>query len=340
MGNNFRAHNPENYRATTKMQVWVWPQNSSDPAKKTSLGNIVSFSHRVENKTLEHFSNYLGQRAKDREIITERLLTLELVIDELNLRNLMLIHGYGFGTATSGTKDKLFDRTVKNPGAGGLVSLGKANIKNVIVRSSDMSDDVTYVLDTLDTDSTEDTADDSFNNVTSPLTVEDAVTDYPSITFAVGQYLKIEDEIFKVSAIDGDDVTFARAQLGTVAAVHADAVDIFKGSGGDYLTDLVNGSVAPVLGGDLDDVDLLSFHIYFEQAVTVSKFEMFPGDTIECGTQVQFDDEIEGPFEGCFLKNNGPIDLGDGSDTRKVSLTLEITVDADGTFGEYAKETA
>jgi hypothetical protein len=339
MGNNFRAHNPANYRATSKMQVWLWPQNSSNPsADRISLGNIISFAHNVANKTLEHFSNYLGQRAKDREIITERLLTLDVVIDELNMPNLKLIHGFGFGAATSTTKDKFFDRTVKNPGAGELISLGKSNIKNLIVRSVDLDDDVTYVLDTLDTDTTEVTADNSFNNVTSPLTVTDAVTDYSAITFAVGQYLKIGNEILKVTVIDGNDVTFARAQFGTTAAVHADAVAIFQGSGGDYLTDLTNGKVTPVLGGDLVGED--SMHIYFEQAVNVDSFEMFPGDTIECQAQIQFDDDFEGPFQGCFLKNNGPIDLGDGSDTRKVSLTLEITVDADGTFGEYSKETA
>jgi len=339
MGNNFRAHNPDNYRATSKMQVWLWPKDSLTPSvDRISLGNIVSFSHNVANKTLEHFSNYLGQRAKDREIITERLLTLDLVIDELSMPNLKLIHGFGFGAATSTTKDKFFDRTEKNPGAGGLISLGKSNIKNVIVRSVSLDDDVTYVLDTLDTDTTEDTANNDFNNVTSPLTVVGAVSGYAGITFAVGQYLKIGNEILKVTAIDGDDVTFARGQLGTTTAVHANAVSIFQGSGGDYLTDLVNGKVSPVLGGDL--IAVASMHIYFEQTVNVDTFEMFPGDTIECEAQVQFDDDFEGPFQGCFLKNNGPIDLGDGSDTRKVSLTLEITIDADGTFGNYAKETA
>lgn len=341
MSNNFRAHNPKNYRATSKMQVWLWPKDSIDPAERISLGNIVSFSHNVQNKILEHFSNYLDQRAKDREIITERMLSLDLVIDELSMPNLKLIHGFGFGAASSTTKDKFFDRTEKNPQGGGTpINLGKTGIKNVIVRSVDLDDDVTYVLDTLTTDSTEDTQSNDFNNVTSPLTVAAAVTTYGGITFAVGQYLKIGNEILKVTAISGNDVTFARGQLGTTTAVHANGVSIFIGSGGDYLTDLTNGKVAPVLDGDLDDVDVTSMHIYFEQAVNVDTFEMFPGDTIECEAQVQFDEDFEGPFQGCFLKNNGPIDLGDGSDIRKVSMTLEITIDADGTFGDYAKETA
>lgn len=340
MGNNNRAHNPRNYRATEKMQVWLWPKDSVNPAERLSLGNIVSFSHNVQNKSLEHFSNYLGQRAKDREIITERMLSLDMVLDELSVPNLKLIHGFGFGAATSTTKDKFFDRTEKNPQPGSLISLGKSNIKTVIVRSVDLDDDVTYVLDTLDTDTTDNTQGNDFNNVTSPLTVTGAVGSYPAITFAVGQYLKIGSEILRVTAVSGSDVTFARAQLGTTVAVHANALDIFQGSGGDYLTDLTNGKVAPVLDGDLDDTAVTSVHVYFEQTVNVDTFEMFPGDTIECEAQVQFDEDFEGPFRGCFLKNNGPIDLGDGSETRKVSMTLEITVDADGAFGDYAKETA
>jgi hypothetical protein len=341
MSDNSRAHNSDNYRATTKMQIWLRPKESSAAADWLTLGNIVSFSHNVENQSLEHFSNYLGQRAKDREIITERKLSLEFVIDELNMANLKLIHGFGFGAATSSTKDKKFDRTVKNPGGGVSISLGKTGIKNVIVRSVSLGTDVTYVEDTLETDSTENTAGGDWNNVTSPLTITDAVVDYPGITFEVGLFLKIQNEILKVTAVDGNDVTFARAQLGTMAAVHADGEDIFVSGSGDYVEDLTNGVVVPVLDGDLENPGTVaSIHIFFEQQVNVSKFEMYPGDTIECEAQVQFDDEIEGPFQGCFLKNNGPIDLGDGSDTRKVSLTLEIAVDADGTFGDYAKETA
>lgn len=339
MGNK-RTHNSENYRATEKMQVWVREKNSSGPFM--SMGNIVSFSHDVQNTALEHFSNYLGQRAKDREIVTERKLTLDFVVDEMNMDILKLIHGFGFDAATSGTKDKSYDRTKTNRGGGVDLDLGVTGIKadSVLVRSTTLDPDVTYVEEALETDSTEVTAGGDFNNVTSPLTVVGAATTYNAITFAEGVLIKIQNEILKVTAVDGDDVTFARAQFGTVAATHADALEILISGGADYFVDLTNGIIYPMIGGDLEDEGTVAeIHIYFEKTINVKKFEMFPGDVIECEAKIQFDEDIEGPFESCFLKNNGPIDLGDGSDTRKVSLRLEIAVDADGSFGEYGKET-
>lgn len=88
-----------------------------------------------------------------------------------------------------------------------------------------------YEIEIVNTDSTDDTDNGDFDNVDSPLTVVDAVTSYPGCTFAVGTLIRIENEILRVSAVEGDDVTFLRAQSATTAAAHADASDIFIGNG-------------------------------------------------------------------------------------------------------------
>lgn len=94
----------------------------------------------------------------------------------------------------------------------------------------EIGDDV-FEIEIVNTDSTDNTQGGDFDNTTSPLTVVDAVTNYPGCTFDVGALFRIESEILRVSAVDGDDVTFLRAQSGTTAAAHADATDVFKADG-------------------------------------------------------------------------------------------------------------
>lgn len=68
-----------------------------------------------------------------------------------------------------------------------------------------------------------------FNNVTSPLTVIAAVTTYGGaggIVFAVGQLFRLGTEIMRVTAVVGNDVTFARGELRTAITAHANGVSI------------------------------------------------------------------------------------------------------------------
>ena len=110
--------------------------------------------------------------------------------------------------------------------AGNDVTLSRGAKSTTIVAHADAAD----ILETSlgDVDTTDNTAGGDFNNVTDALTVTDAVLTYTAITFAVGQYLKIQTEIMEVTVIAGNDVTFARGALATTTATHADALDIFE----------------------------------------------------------------------------------------------------------------
>jgi hypothetical protein len=77
-------------------------------------------------------------------------------------------------------------------------------------------------------DTTNNTQGGDFNNVTDPLTVVNAVVNYPSCSFAAGKFFRIASEIIKVTLVAGNDVTFARAQQGTAVAAHANGLDIFR----------------------------------------------------------------------------------------------------------------
>lgn len=340
---NKRASNPDNLSTAERVQLWSAPKDSTSFADWRSLGIAKGISINAENTALEHFSNYRGARAKDREIITERKLSFDFTLEEVNIDNLRLALGAGIADApTSGTKDLKFDKTSANPGAGVPIALGQTAIKDLIIRSTSLEDDQTYDEGSIATDSTEDTADGSFNNTTSPLTVVGAVASYPSVAFAVGLFIKIENELLRVTAVDAGDVTFARAQLGTTVAAHADGENILVRTSGDYLKDLTNGFYATLIDGDLEDSDdVTHIHAAFQKAVTVQKFEIFPGETVEVQLQLQILGEgsmpvTYGPFEVATLKNNGAIPIGDGSDWEGIPMTAEITVDGSGTFGDGA----
>ena len=66
---------------------------------------------------------------------------------------------------------------------------------------------------------------DDFNNTDDALTVTGAVTTYPDITFVVNSYIRIDDEVLKVTVVTAD-VTFARGQVGTTNVAHADGAAI------------------------------------------------------------------------------------------------------------------
>ena len=84
-------------------------------------------------------------------------------------------------------------------------------------------------------DSGDDTEGGQWNNTTDPLSVNMmAAPLYPIIgvggtdPLTVGEYVYIGTEFLLVTEIDGDVVTFARGQLGSTAAAHANAVSIFN----------------------------------------------------------------------------------------------------------------
>ena len=86
----------------------------------------------------------------------------------------------------------------------------------------------TYQIDVINTDSTVDTAGGSWANTTDPLTV-DLTGMAALLVLAVGDLIRIENEIMKITAIDPvtDEYTFDRARCGTSAASHADGQNIY-----------------------------------------------------------------------------------------------------------------
>jgi hypothetical protein len=338
---NLRAHNPDNYEVAKRLQLFARPHGSASAADWISLGSVKNVQIDSESTPLEHFSNYLGARAKDREETIERRLRIDFTLEEMNVPNLKLALGRGFRDSEAGpsTKDMKHDQTVTNPGAGGTIDLGKTDIKNVIVRSPSLEDDETY--DELAfTDSTDDAQGGDFNNVTNPLTVVAAVTNYAAITFVVGLLVKIENEILRVTAVVGNDVTFARAQLGTVAAAHADGTSLLVGAG-DYHVNLTTGilTILWAAAGALEDEETVpQVHVFFEQELDVEEFEIFDGNPVQCELQFQAGIEgqvqkILGPYTNCFLRNSGPISFGDGSDYEEIPMQAELTVKGNGSFG-------
>lgn len=88
-----------------------------------------------------------------------------------------------------------------------------------------------YEVEIVNTDSTDNTQGGDFNNTTNPLTVTDYTTNYPNASASVGDLIRVENEIMRVTGVAGADVTLARGVSGTTVATHADALDIFNGDG-------------------------------------------------------------------------------------------------------------
>lgn len=88
-----------------------------------------------------------------------------------------------------------------------------------------------YEVEIVNTDSTDNTAGGSFNNTTDPLVVAASVA-YPGV-FArgVGDLVRIQSEIMRITAKGATDLTFQRGVSGTTTAAHANALDIFIGNG-------------------------------------------------------------------------------------------------------------
>ncbi len=93
-----------------------------------------------------------------------------------------------------------------------------------------IGDDI-YEVEIVNTDTTDDAQGDDFVPVTNPLVVADYTTNYPNSPATVGLLLRIENEIMKVTAVDGADVTLTRGVSGTTIATHADATDLYEGDG-------------------------------------------------------------------------------------------------------------
>lgn len=143
---NVRSADPRNLMVPEKVSLWIRNKGETDPSAWKDLGSVVDVSITPDIERLEHFANRRGARAKDREVITQRKMTIDFSIEEVNLHNLQ--HAFQDGDeSNSGTKDYKDGRLYSNPGSAGTIELGDTAVKNVVVRSGDLDGDVETIYE-------------------------------------------------------------------------------------------------------------------------------------------------------------------------------------------------
>lgn len=335
LGANHRAHSRENYSFAKGVSAWWKPDGGSE---YLHLGALTGIRMIPREERYSHFTNVLGGRAKDLDIVTQRELAVSFNMEELNLPNYQLAMG-SKEAATVGTRDIPFARVHKNPGAGKTIKLGQTGIKNVVARGP-LLEGAEVLYDALSFAASGESAESNhFNNVTSPLTVVGAVTTYAGITFAVGKLYRLGTEIIRVTAIAGDDVTFARGQLGTTNAVHANGVAIEEGSG-DYSVDLTTGLMTILWEGELDDaVAVPRIHVRCDKEVDVQEFKIWTGEALEGDFMLQRVGKSGAAWQlrvRGSMRNDGEISLGDGSAIDSIPMSIEALVDEGDDLGDFA----
>ena len=340
---NVRSADPRNYQLPGSVSLWLLPRGEAGADKWKDLGNVINPNIEATVEELEHFSQRRGLRAKDRVAAASREAQLRFSIDEINLENLKIAflqpEDVEVGSYTAN-----FNKVIENPGENLSIDLGEVALSEVVIRGVSLETPVTYDEGyTLDTDTTEVTAGGDWNNLTNPLTVVDAVIDYPAITFTVGKYLRIGTEVLRVTVVAGNDVTFARGQFGTTIAVHADAAVIFDGTVEDYVVNLTTGLVYIVAAGAgngaalEDETAVTEVHVFYQKVITTQKFEIFPGTTFE--GQAKFQVFTPGgikyaiEFGNVTLRTNGAITIGDGTTWQEISLQMDCLADENGELG-------
>lgn len=70
-----------------------------DGGAERSLGNCPSFKLTPALTKLDHFSSQVGTRVKDKSVVTEKAVTLDMTLDEITDLNLALVF---MGTSVAG----------------------------------------------------------------------------------------------------------------------------------------------------------------------------------------------------------------------------------------------
>lgn len=174
--------------------------------------------------------------------------------------------------------------------AGGLVGVLELRANVVDGETVTIGTDV-YQIDIINTDSTDNTAGGDWNNLTDPLTVD--CTGFAILALGVGDLLRIENEIMKVTAIDPatDEYTFARGRCGTAPAAHADAVDI-------YISDVPGMLDVPI--GMVTTLTPVVFAAALEEEVEAETSHLCAVETITAGVG-QYNLEVTVPAATALL---------------------------------------
>lgn len=149
---NVRQADPRNYQLPGGVCLFFRKKGSSLQTDWKSVGNVISPAIAAEIERLEHFSQYRGARAKDREVVSQRSATLNFSIDEITRDTLQWMFGTQDAQADSTVLVKS-DGIFTNPGGGGTIDLGtNANglvAGSVVVRSTLLEPpETTYVVTT------------------------------------------------------------------------------------------------------------------------------------------------------------------------------------------------
>lgn len=133
-----------------------------------------------------------------------------------------------------------------NPSGKLLAMDDPGHLANAVLRASGVySADETvtigtdvFVIEQIDDDSTDTCKNGEWNSTDDPLTVDMNSTDYPALgvggtsALVVGELVYIGTEYLRVTAIDGDNVTFKRGAGGSIPAAHVNTTAIYHDGAG------------------------------------------------------------------------------------------------------------
>ncbi len=336
---NVRPADPRNPSVAKRASLWWLPFGQTAESQWTEFGTIIDGALAPAIAYLEHYSNRRGAKTRDRIEISEVKADFKFKLDEVSSSNLAKIFGASADKAAS-TAVLRDGANFDNPGGGLSIALpaGSVSLDGVIVRSTNEEGVVTtFDEDTLSTDTTDDTAGGTWNNTTNPITI--VAASYPGTPTAVGSLIKVENEILRVSAFGGGNITLQRAQVGTTAAAHANGVSIFKDAGNDYVPDLTNGSIYILPAGDLNSASTVpQVHNHWWKTVATEKVQIFDGTPIRGKAQLivltKNGLRITATFNSVVITNDGDITFGDGSKWIECGLKMECLADGTGSLGD------
>ena len=231
---DLRAPDPRNYFVPGRVSMMLRKKGGTLLADWIDVGHVQNVSIRYEQTQLDHFSNRRGERVKDRSLIVERQVRVSWEGHEWNFENLRLMFG---STKAPNNADTVLARDMKifkNPGNGGVINLGAANLAGVVVRSEGLETVVTYVAPT---DYTVDLVAGTITIAAGALTSAGAVPrihiawekSVTSESFEGHDGGEIEGEV-QLSALKGGDRVIIKFPN---AIIHADG-DINLGEGADW----------------------------------------------------------------------------------------------------------
>jgi hypothetical protein len=165
--------------------------------------------------------------------------------------------------------------TLSRIGQAGRVAVNEISIASNIVEAETVTigADV-YEFEVVATDTTDDTAGGSWNNVTDPLDIAAYAATYPNSPIVVGSLILIGTEIMRLTNLTGGDVaTFQRGASGTTIAVHADVQNILAGDGiavGSTVAVGNDGTLTPAANTPalVDDINTVGTEAITATAVT------------------------------------------------------------------------